>query len=725
VSSLTQSVTRAAPRRMMQRVARRFSRPAEDSLAVRVAALLAVLIAVAAVGVQEEFKAQAALAAVAIVVAHGVSYLRRRSPNWWMKLAIVALIFGVARDFFVVLVANPYDPRIPLVRLFLWLQVLHSFDLPARKDLKYSLASAVVLMAVGAVYARETAFGLLLVPFTVAAGISLAAMQAEHGGPSWWALLGLGVRLSVAVLVCAALAFMLVPRGQGLRLRGMPVSAKLLWVARLHTRIVNPAYPDEPGTDPEQAPPVFNPQGYVGFSTYVDLRLRGVLDDTLVLRVRATRPGYWRGLAFDTYTGRGWRMSDQSVEEFASDQSRIVPRLGPDEPWPAGSEQSIQTFYVEAEQPNVIFAAYRPFEIFFPTGTIGVDRYAGMRSPLRLEQGMIYSVISRVPAPAEALLARGHGDVPAPIRARYLQLPAISPRVRHLASELTAGVESPYRQAEAIRRYLRREFTYTLQAPLLPDRADAVDEFLFVTRRGSCETFASTLAVLLRAAGIPARLVTGYVTGSYNVFTGYYEVRNSDAHAWVEMFQPGAGWIEMEATPGFVPTDEAVRRPAGQWLAGDAASWMVGAIMRAVRGLFGIRVGGGPGTAAVVVSAALLAGLLGGIHLRRHGRTSRGVVEVSYDAMLRALARRGYVRRPAMTPSEFAASLPVPVRPAAGRITRLFEARRYGHRPADARIEAATRQALVELREAARRAPIGSKRSTQSPQSPRASGSPV
>src|SRR3989442_1420926 len=175
-ASLTQSVTRAAPRRMMQRVARRFSRPAEDSLAVRVAALLAVLIAVAAVGVQEEFKAQAALAAVAIVVAHGVSYLRRRSPNWWMKLAIVALIFGVARDFFVVLVANPYDPRIPLVRLFLWLQVLHSFDLPARKDLKYSLASAVVLMAVGAVYARATAFRLLLVPVTVAAGISLAAM---------------------------------------------------------------------------------------------------------------------------------------------------------------------------------------------------------------------------------------------------------------------------------------------------------------------------------------------------------------------------------------------------------------------------------------------------------------------------------------------------------------------------------------------------------------------
>src|SRR2546425_5924572 len=173
VSGLTQSVTRAAPRRIVQRVARRFSRPAEDSLAVRVAVLLAVLIAVAAVGVQEEFKAQAALAAVAIVVAHGVSYLRRRSPNWWMKLAIIALIFGVARDFFVVLVANPYDPRIPLVRLFLWLQVLHSFDLPARKDLKYSLASAVVLMAGVAGSSAARTFRPLLVPVSPAAGVSL------------------------------------------------------------------------------------------------------------------------------------------------------------------------------------------------------------------------------------------------------------------------------------------------------------------------------------------------------------------------------------------------------------------------------------------------------------------------------------------------------------------------------------------------------------------------
>src|SRR5256712_1840349 len=387
-------------------------------------------------------------------------------------------------------------------------------------------------------------------------------------------------------------------------------------------------------------------------------------------------------------------MSDQSVEEFASDQSRIVPRLGPDEPWPAGSEQSIQTFYVEAEQPNVIFAAYRPFEVFFPTGTIGVDRYAGMRSPLRLEQGMIYSVISRVPAPAEALLARGHGDVPAPIRARYLQLPAISPRVRHLASELTAGVESPYRQAEAIRRYLRREFTYTLQAPVLPDRADAVDEFLFVTRRGSCETFASTLAVLLRAAGIPARLVTGYVTGAYNVFTGYYEVRNSDAHAWVEMFQPGAGWIEMEATPGFVPAVETMGRPAGQWLAGDAASWIVGLIMRTLHRPPVGRTGEGAGPAFVVVGATVLAVLVGRLYRLRNGGRPRGGVEARFDAFFGALGPRGFVRRPAVTPPQVSAALPLPVPPADGRNTRLFVAVRDRHRPGRTHVSTACRPTL-------------------------------
>ncbi len=683
------------------RIARRFPRPApDDSIASRAAVLFVVLVAVASVAVQEEFTVQAAGAAIAIVVGYVVSYVRRRAANWWLKAAIAILILAVARDFFTALVNNPYDPRIPLVRLFLWLQVLHGFDLPARKDLKYSLASAIVLMGVGAVYARDAAFGLFLIPFALAAGLALVAMQAGPGMPIP-ELVGPGVRLGGAVLLVAALLFALIPRGGGLRVRWTPVSPRLLWTTSLAGRIVNPAYPEEPGADLEPTTAVFNPQGYVGFSTFVDLRMRGTLDDTLVMRVRSTRPAFWRGLAFDTYMKRGWRMSDRAVDEYASDQPRLAPRLGPDEPWPAGSEQVIQTFYVEAKQPNVIFAAYRPFEVFFPTGTIAVDRYAGLRSPVPLESGMIYSVISRVPVPTAALLERDRGDVPPGIGARYVPLPSIPSRVQELARELTVPWPSPYQKAAAIQRYLATGFSYTLQAPPLSAGADAVDEFLFVTRQGSCEIFASAMAVLLRAAGVPARLVTGYTTGTYNIFTGYYEVRNSDAHAWVEVFQPGVGWVEFEPSPGFASADVLARESTGQWLARDALAWVGAAAARLIRPLSDARPAEPPVLLLAAGAVVVAVGLLRARRDRRGRRLSFG--EDHYEAMLKVLARRGFLRGPATTPREFAARLPEPVRPAAELITRTFEEVRYGHRQRDPEMELASEHALVELRHVVRR----------------------
>ena len=699
--------------------------PAEDSVPARVTVLATVLIAVGAVGALEEFARQAAFAAVVICLGFWVSHRRRHARNGWLKAIVAALILVVARDFFVSLLANPFDPRVPLVRLFLWLQVLHSFDLPARKDLKYSLASAVVLMAVAAAYARDLTFGVLLVPFTLAAATAVVAMAAGdllalppgHGGPAragsdgaglWWRqqLFGVGVRLGVAVLVAAALVFAAIPHGQGFRVRWLPVSPHLLLSMRLYPRIVNPAYPGITGSDPAQPPPLFNPLGYVGFSTHVDLRLRGVLSDTLVMRVRTTRPGFWRGLAFDTYTGRGWVMSDPAVEEYTSSQPRIVPRFGPDEPWPADSVQVIQTFYVEAAQPNVIFGAYRPFEVFFPTGTLAVDRYAGLRSPVQLEPGMIYSVISRVPAPTPALLHR-RGESPTSIRQRYLQLPRLPARVIDLADRLTSGLSSPYEKALAINRFLWENYAYHLQAPLLPEGADAVDHFLFVSKQGSCEIFATAMAAMLRAVGVPARLVTGYTTGSYNVLTGYYEVRNSDAHAWVEVYQPGAGWIEFEPTPGFPTPEDLAARPATEWLARDAMTWAWhrahSAIAPVVRAFTSRPVGRIPPSSGALV-ALLLTWVL--VRRRRNGNGHLDSVDTVlrlYDEMLRMLQRYGFVRAAAITPREFVEVIPAALRADAWRLTATFELRRYGRRAISLAEEQVARQALESLRDGARR----------------------
>ena len=651
----------------------RVRRPApDDAVAVRLLMLGTVLAAMAAVAFHEEFTSQALLAAAATVAGFWISYRRRHARNGWLKLIVALLILIVARDFFSSLVANPYDPRVPLVRLFLWLQALHSFDLPARKDLKYSLVSAVVLMAVAGVYARDPGFGVFLIPFALLAGGTLVAMAAYPDGqvaprtervPSRLLAGGAAV-LGVLVLISGTVTFAAIPRGEGFRVRWLPVSPRLAFRIPLYGRIINPAYPDLGQQSISSAPPVFNPQGYVGFSTNVDLRLRGVLDDTVVLRVRATRPAFWRGLAFDEYTGIGWRMRERSVEEFASAEPRIVPRYSADEPWPAGSEQVIQTFYVEAVQPNVIFSAYRAAEVYFPAGAIAVDRYAGLRSPVPLESGVIYSVISRVPQPAPGILQR-QDAIPESIRIRYLQLPAIPQRVHDLAARLTDDAGSPYEAAVAINRFLVGRFRYNLQAPTLPWGADAVDHFLFGSREGSCETFSSAMAVLLRAAGIPARFVTGYTTGSYNVLTGYYEVRNSDAHAWVEVYLPRVGWIEFEPTPGFLTPEQITASGAGQWLLRDAAQlavrWIQHAVVPALAGLTGLTPAGARADLLWGAVAVLLAGLAFARRWPQDPR-DRGVSLV-YARMLAALQRAGIPRGPALTPRELIARIPDAVRP--------------------------------------------------------------
>ncbi len=683
---------------------------AEESIAVRLTVLAAVLVAVGAVGAFEEFSAQALAAGAVIAVGFWISYRRRHARNGWLKAGVAVLVLLVARDFLYSLLVNPYDPRIALVRLFLWLQALHSLDVPARRDLKYSLISAVILMAVGAAYARDLAFGLWLLPFAAAASVALVAMQLTPRSVGGTAaevrtMLRAGAILTTAALVVAAVMFVAVPRVEGFRARALPVSG---WLARqFQGRIVNPAYPETPGRDAGESPPLFNPSGYVGFSTYVDLRLRGVLTHDLVMRVRATRPAFWRGLAFDEYTGRGWRMADEDVTAYDAVQGRVALRFSAEEPWPAGSEQVIQTFYIEAPQPNVIFGAYRASEVFFPSSGIDVDRYVGLRSPVPLEAGIVYSVISRAPSPARGILRSTDRRLPAPVADRYLRLPPLPSRVEQLARRLTAGRVAGYDKAITVAQYLSRHYRYTLQAPALPARADAVDDFLFGSRRGSCEAFASAMVVLLRAAGVPARLVTGYTTGSYNLLTGFYEVYNSDAHAWVEVYLPRAGWVEFEATPGFATPDTVTGRRPGQWLAADAASWveaqvrrgwgiLLGAARRVSSGRRGVDASGGT---LVILALALVL-----LRRRRSARPdARRAGEEPYARMLALLAQAGFVRMPAETPREFAAALPDDLRVPAAAITAEFERWKYAGHPAGSPTAATARPPLAVLRQQARR----------------------
>src|SRR5207248_11138218 len=130
----------------------------------------------------------------------------------------------------------------------------------------------------------------------------------------------------------------------------------------------------------------------------------------------------------------------------------------------------------------------------------------------------------------------------------YLQLPALEPRIAQLAEQITAASVNRYDKTAALEGYLRTKFGYTLQLSTTP-QPDPLANFLFERKQGHCEYFASAMAVMLRTLRIPARVATGFRAGEFNDVSSQYLIRASDAHAWVEVYISGYGWVEFDTTP--------------------------------------------------------------------------------------------------------------------------------------------------------------------------------
>lgn len=505
-----------------------------------------------------------------------LSHRLRRRNNWEIKAALSVLMMVALINFFTGLSQSYYDPREPLAQLLMWLQALHSCDLPTRKDLSYSLLSALILMAVGAVLSVSLTFSIYLAFYYLSAVIALRwnvrSLVGERTGwrpvtgrrmPSWRGGLG----LSLSVLGCGLLVVMLMPRLEGFRIRALPMS----WQNRLEQGAVSkgevqsPYYPAQLSKEQMKKESHFNSSGYGGFSSLVDLQTRGKLDHERVFQVRTNVECYFRGLTFDTYDGQFWSQSEEDLQtlEVQNPPFAFLPTG-------TNTTDVVQIFYIDRPLSNLVLFSPDAHQVFFPSQVLYQDRAGCLRAPFVLDKEMVYSVVSRQSHLTTKRLGRlPRRDPELAKLGNYLQLPDTLPaRVADLSRQVTQGRNGYYARASAIGLYLSTNYTYDLDIPRFTEDHDAVDSFLFESKRGYCEHFAAAMVVMCRSLKIPARYCTGFLPGTYNPFSGFREVYGDQAHAWAEVYIPGYGWMTFDPTPGgsLTPEVDSGSAPQSRWL---------------------------------------------------------------------------------------------------------------------------------------------------------------
>jgi transglutaminase-like putative cysteine protease len=261
-------------------------------------------------------------------------------------------------------------------------------------------------------------------------------------------------------------------------------------------------------------------------------------------------PAYWRLYALDAFDGTTWSSTDPRAEQrgvVLGSEAVLSP-----EPFPTSSETLVQGYEVLRDIGDPWLPMAHPAEsVTVPLSEIRYQQ--DLESAVvdgGLGEGLEYTVTSRIVAPTGQELDAVSFEPPAAY-GRYTLVPAtVDLRVRDIAHKwaLDAGSSaSPYRQVLAIQQHLRTEFEYTLDVEPVAD-ADALLNFLGPSRRGFCQQFATAMAILVRELGYPARVAVGYREGTANGNT--YLVQNKDAHAWVEVYFEGYGWLPFEPTPG-------------------------------------------------------------------------------------------------------------------------------------------------------------------------------
>ncbi len=329
-----------------------------------------------------------------------------------------------------------------------------------------------------------------------------------------------------------------------------------------------------------------------GFTNDVELGQIGEIkkNSEVVMRVRTGKPvGYptlrWRGIALTAFDGKRWYTPGREVLQIQAGPGGWINIQNRPEEQDRTAMDLRYTVLLQPIATDTIFAPANAISVRGNLSGEGSNQDYGARhsyilrdetdslfNPSHNFSTLRYEGFSHLPTMNVAELLAASAEYPEEIRATYLQLPRLDPRIPELAKQITARAVTPFDKTITVENYLRSRFTYTLNLTGKPGR-DPLAHFLFETRAGHCEYFASAMAIMLRTLGIPTREVNGFLPGEYNDLGGDYIVRASDAHSWVEVYFPGTGWMTFDPTPPSVESGGGFFSRFGQYMDWFELTW--------------------------------------------------------------------------------------------------------------------------------------------------------
>ena len=433
-----------------------------------------------------------------------ITFRGNRMPPRWLLLPIAVLAMGGV--YFTFKTFFGQEAGVAMLVLLLTFKLL---EMHAGRDLFVVVFLSFFLLLTTFFYSQTIATALLMIAAVITMLTAQLSFQYTDAVPPLRKRLRLGATIFALAVPLTVVLFVLFPRIQG-PLWGMPADANA----------------GRSGLSDNMSPGNISKLALSGDVAFRVKFIDPISDNSKL---------YWRGIVLDQYDGRTW--TKRPSRNQTNQQIMWTPR-------------GTSVRYQVTQEPNMrrwLFALELPEAApLLPNNRTSMTPDFQLISERPISTRVRYDVTSYLDYELQA------NESPASLK-NWLLLPAgYNPNTLTFAAELRKESIDDLAAVNAVLQFFRREkFSYTLQPPLLG--RNGVDEFLFATRAGFCEHYAGAFVVMMRAMNIPARVVTGYQGGQMNPVDGFMTVKQSDAHAWAEVWIANRGWIRVDPTAAVAP----------------------------------------------------------------------------------------------------------------------------------------------------------------------------